>query len=97
MSTSIAGETIRTTFPNNSVFVDFTDNGNVTSLDVNGDVTVNAPCTNGEYPVDIVTVESLQFNDGDLEPSSGILTGNGAVVNVRTGTIPEICDGEAFQ
>ncbi len=94
MSVSVAGQTVTTTVPTGTLNVNFVDGQGMTTLQVNGDVIVNAPCTgDGGFAVDVVTESPLVFFDGDIEPSSGVITGNGEEVNFVGGTFPEICTG----
>ncbi len=94
MSVSVAGQTVTTTIPSGTLNVTFVDGQGTTTLDVSGDVIVNAPCTgDGGYAVTVETTETLVFTDGEIEPSSGVITGNGVPVAFVGGTFPEICTG----
>jgi hypothetical protein len=96
VSTSIEGETFSVNVPAGSLDVHFADGEGLTTLSVDGDVIVDGLCADN-YSVTIATVDPLQFIDGETEPSAGQITGNGEPVDITSGVIPEICDGEAFQ
>jgi hypothetical protein len=96
VSTSIEGETFSVNVPAGSLDVHFADGEGLTTLSVDGNVIVDGLCADN-YSVTIATVDPLQFIDGETEPSAGQITGNGEPVDITSGVIPEICDGEAFQ
>jgi hypothetical protein len=95
VSSEIEGETLSVAF-GNTIDVSFTSGAGFTTLNMSGDVTVSGLCAGDGYDVVIATPVPVTFPDGSLDPSNGVVTGNGEVVDV-TGVIPEICDGEVFQ
>jgi hypothetical protein len=99
-STQIAGETITTTVPPGTLTVTFVDGEGITTMTVDGNVTINAPCTDGEFAVQIVTEIPLVFPEPQdpsdsfiTDPTAGRILANGEAVDFTQGTIPPPCTG----